>query len=268
MLGTNTPRIIEDEEAPLRKAKIKPFKMDAAAVTNAQFARFADETGYITQAERFGNSFVFRGLIKQPDDNCQKVAAAPWWLSVKHANWRHPHGRGSESACLPEHPVVHVSWHDAAAYAQWAGGRLPTEAEWEHAARGGRGDVPFPWGDREPDDENFFPCNIWQGTFPQNNLEKDGYGGAAPARSFQANGYGLYNLCGNVWEWTAQPFALRSLKKKLRQLHAGKRGFKILKGGSYLCHKSYCYRYRIAARTSSSPDSSASHQGFRLVYDL
>ena len=162
--------------------------------------------------------------------------------------------------------MVHVSWHDAAAFASWAGGHLPSEAEWEHAARGGLRDVRHPWGDDDPDDETFFPCNIWQGRFPGENLCKDGHYGTAPARAFAANGYGLYNMCGNVWEWTAEPFKVRSLKKALRQFHADKEGFKILKGGSYLCHRSYCHRYRIAARTASSPDSSTSHQGFRLAY--
>lgn len=263
LLGTNTPVIAEDEESPLRKVKVAPFVMDEAAVTNARFAKFVDDTGYITQAELFGESFVFRGLL--PDGEHPAVADAPWWLCVKKADWKNPQGPGGDK-CHPDHPVVHISWNDAAAFAKWAGGRLPTEAEWEHAARGGLGDVMFPWGDEAPDDENFFPCNIWQGRFPDVNWQKDGHYGTAPALSFAPNGYGLYNMSGNVWEWTAQHFTIRSLKKQLRQLHAHRAGFKILKGGSYLCHKSYCYRYRIAARTASSPDSSTSHQGFRLAY--
>jgi len=267
LLGTDSPCIAEDEESPLRKIKINPFWMDESAVTNEQYKKFVDETGYTTQAELFGESFVFCGLVNGSNSDSQRVAAAPWWLAVKKADWRRPYGPGSEKERRPDHPVVHVSWHDAAAYAKWAGGRLPTEAEWEHAARGGLKDVLFPWGDKEPDDATFFPCNIWQGKFPGSNSQNDGYYGTAPARSFEANGYGLYNMSGNTWEWTADPFTVRSLRKKLKQFHAGKEGFKILKGGSYLCHSSYCYRYRIAARTSSSPDSSTSHQGFRLVYD-
>lgn len=267
MLGTNTPHIAEDEESPLRKVKIKPFAIGDDAVTNAQFEEFVRETGYITQAELFGESFVFCGLVKNNGGNHPAVSAAPWWLSVKKADWSRPHGPGSEENCKPDHPVVHVSWNDAAAFAKWAGGRLPTEAEWEHAARGGLGDALFPWGNEEPNDARFFPCNIWQGQFPDVNSEKDGYYCTAPARSYKANNYGLYNMSGNVWEWTAQPFKVRSLRKQLKQFHSGKHGFKILKGGSYLCHKSYCYRYRIAARTASSPDSSTSHQGFRVVYD-
>ena len=147
-----------------------------------------------------------------------------------------------------------------------AGGRLPTEAQWEHASRGGLGDVRYPWGDREPDDEVFFPCNIWQGHFPDLNLERDGYFATAPAKSFEPNGYGLYNMVGNAWDYTADPFKLKSLKTAARRVNAERQGFKLSKGGSFLCHASYCHRYRIAARTGTSTDSSTSHQSFRLVY--
>ena len=164
-------------------------------------------------------------------------------------------------------PQTHVSWHDATAYAAWAGGRLPTEVEWEHAARGALGDVRFPWGDDEPDDETFLPCNIWQGRFPQHNTASDGYAGTAPAASFAPNGYGLYNMAGNVWEWTADDFRIRSLKKQVKERLKSMQGFKLAKGGSFLCHRSYCYRYRIAARSGISPDSTAAHQGFRVAWD-
>ena len=267
LVGTNEPILPVDGEGPLRKKRVKPFRIDACTVTNTRFQTFVSETGYITDAERIGDSFVFAGLLPPEHPDGPRVAEAPWWQAVPGACWRAPIGPGSEDTWHSDHPVVHVSWNDACAFAEWAGGRLPTETEWEHAARGGLGDTRFPWGDREPDDEAFFPCNIWQGTFPEKNLERDGYFATAPAKSFEPNGYGLYNVVGNVWEWTAQSFKVKSLKKAVAKTQAGKKGYKLTKGGSFLCHASYCYRYRIAARTATSPDSSTSHQGFRLVYD-
>jgi formylglycine-generating enzyme required for sulfatase activity len=242
--------------------------MDETAVTNARFRQFVNDTGYITEAETFGNSFVFFQFLPDKMRDAPDYGPAPWWRVVDGANWKAPAGPGSEGFCIDDHPVVHVTWHDATAFATWAKGRLPTEAEWEHAARGGLGDVSFPWGNQEPDDESFFPCNIWQGAFPHRDLARDGYDRTAPAKSFEPNGYGLYNMVGNTWEYTAQPFKVKSLKKEVRQANAAKAGYKLAKGGSFLCHRSYCYRYRIAARTGSSPDSSTSHQGIRLVYDV
>ena len=267
MVGTNRAEIPVDGEAPLRISRGGSFGMDQITVTNARFRAFVKDTGYVTDAERLGNSFVFARFLPTSAAPSPAVAAAPWWLMIDGACWHTPIGPGSETACLPDNPVVHVTWNDALAFARWAGGRLPSEAEWEHAARGGLGDVRFPWGDREPNDQDFFPCNIWQGRFPNKDLGLDGFVGAAPAKSFEPNGYGLYNMVGNVWEYTSQPFKVNSLKKDVRQAHAGKVGYKLSKGGSFLCHASYCYRYRIAARTGTSPDSSMSHQGFRLVYD-
>ncbi len=267
-IGTDAPVIAVDGEAPFRSHTLKPFRMDASAVTNARFRDFVEDTGHRTEAEIIGDSFVFEGLLSDSATDNPSVAAAPWWRVMPGANWRCVTGPGGEESWHPDHPVVHVTWNDAVAFAEWAGGRLPTEAEWEHAARGGLGDVRFPWGDREPNDDDFFPCNIWQGRFPETNLKLDGYFGTAPARSFEPNGYGLYNMVGNVWEWTSQPFKVRSLKKDVVRAHAGKKGYKLTKGGSFLCHASYCYRYRIAARSGTSPDSSTSHQGFRLVYDI
>ena len=266
MIGTDRQILPVDAEGPLRKTRIKPFLMDETTVTNARFAQFVDATGYVTEAEKFGNSFVFQLLLPEDAPPSEAVAAVPWWRMIDGASWRAPMGPGTDEACLPDHPVVQVTWNDAQAFAKWAGGRLPTEAEWEHAARGGLGDVRFPWGDQEPNDQDFFPCNIWQGDFPRTNLELDGYLATAPAKSFEPNGYGLYHMVGNVWQYTSQPFKVKSLKKSVKQAHVGKEGFKLGKGGSFLCHASYCYRYRIAARTGTSPDSSTSHQGFRLVY--
>jgi len=266
-IGTDKPIFALDEEAPYRGRAIKPFWMDESAVTNARFAAFVEATGYQTEAEQFGNSFVFYGFLDDQTDTGNAVAAVPWWRMIAGACWHQPAGPDSNISPLPDHPVVHISWHDAMAFAHWAGGRLPTESEWEHAARGGLGDVAYPWGDEAPDDEHLLACNIWQGDFPNMNTNADGYYGTAPARSFAANGYGLFNMVGNVWEWTAQSFKVRSLKKAIRQAHQDRQGFKICKGGSYLCHASYCHRYRIAARTANSPDSKTGHTGFRLVYD-
>lgn len=190
------------------------------------------------------------------------MVAARGWRQLGDIN-----GPGSmEAVWRPDHPVVHISWNDAQSYAKWAGGRLPTEAEWEHAARGGLGDVRFPWGDREPNDTDFLPCNIWQGDFPKTNSAKDGFVTTAPARYYEPNGYGLYNVVGNVWEWTADAYRIKSLKKHVRQRLATMKDYKLSKGGSFLCHASYCYRYRIAARSGTSPDSTTTHQGFRVVW--
>lgn len=164
-------------------------------------------------------------------------------------------------------PVTHVAWEDARAFAEWAGGRLPREAEWEHAARGGLGDVRFPWGDEEPTDGNVHLANIWQGDFPHKDTGADGYAGPAPVMAFEPNGYGLHQMAGNVWEWTAEPFRVRGASAAARRINAASKGRKLLKGGSFLCHRSYCYRYRIAARTGNTPDSTTGHMGFRVVYD-
>lgn len=265
-LGTDRPVFPQDGEGPLRQTKIAPFRMDQTAVTNARFAAFVADTGYRTDAERLGNSLVFQGLLPEDLPPTRAVADAPWWREVSGASWRVAYGPGGPDL-EADHPAVHVSWNDARAFAVWAGGRLPTEAEWEHAARGGLGDVRFPWGDEEPNEHDFQPCNIWQGRFPRQDLALDGYAGTAPAKSFQPNGYGLFNMIGNVWEMTADPFKVRSLKKSVVRANKRRIGLKVSKGGSFLCHRSYCYRYRIAARNSTTANSSTSHMGFRLVYD-
>lgn len=267
IIGTNTPMIPNDGEGPLRTKTVKPFRMMKTAVTNAQFARFIEETGFVTEAERFGWSFVFHSDVPEDITETQGVAGTEWWRRVDGANWRDVHGPGSADASHLDHPVVQVSWNDANAFAAWCGGRLPSEAQWEHAARGGLGDVRFPWGEAEPDDTAHFPCNIWQGRFPAMNTCADGWSGTAPVDAFAPNAYGLFNMVGNVWEWTAEPFRVKSLKKDVRKKLEGMKGFKLLKGGSFLCHKSYCYRYRIAARTGNSPDTTTPHQGFRVVWD-
>lgn len=267
VVGVSKAIIPDDGESPQRTQRLTPFRISPTTVTNAEFAAFIDATGYTTEAERFGWSFVFWAQVPQNIGATVAVQGIEWWRKVDGATWRDINGPGTANgACHPDHPVVHVSWNDAQAYANWAGGRLPTEAEWEHAARGGLGEVRFPWGEVEPDDTTTLPCNIWQGDFPTRNDCKDGYFTTAPAQSYAPNGYGLYNLVGNVWEWTADSYRIKSLKKQVKQKLAGMKGYKLSKGGSFLCHRSYCYRYRIAARSGSSPDSTTTHQGFRMVW--
>lgn len=269
LIGTASPIIIEDEEGPLRRKTVTQFEMAQTAVTNAEFGRFVEDTGYVTEAERYGWSFVFWSYISESLMPTKGVQGLEWWRRVDGANWRDINGPSTTDDCFHnEHPVVHVSWNDARAYAAWVGGRLPSELEWEHAARGGLDDVPFPWGNDEPDDNKTFLCNIWQGQFPHQNTEADGYRATAPAQSFDVNGYCLYNMVGNVWEWIEDPFVIRSQKKTAKARRAATTGYRIIKGGSYLCHKSYCYRYRIAARSGNSPDSTTSHMGFRVVWDI
>jgi sulfatase modifying factor 1 len=267
MTGTQFPQIPDDGESPMKEGRVKGFCIGATAVTNAEFADFVHATSYVTEAERFGWSFVFWAQVPESYGATEGVVEVEWWRRVEGAYWAAPNGPGTEAACLPEHPVTQVSWADARAYCDWVGGRLPTEAEWEHAARGGLGDVRFPWGNEEPNDQDFTPCNIWQGQFPDVNTCQDGFATTAPAQSFQPNGYGLYNMVGNVWEWTAEPYRIRSLKRQVKQRLSAMKGYKLSKGGSFLCHRSYCYRYRIAARSGTSPDSATTHHGFRVVWD-
>lgn len=267
IVGTKKPQIPDDGEGPLRKKRVQPFLIAPTTVTNRQFQDFVDATGYVTEAERLGWSFVFWKDVPPSYGPTEAVPGLEWWRPVDGANWREINGPKTYSACLSDHPVVQVSWKDALAYVSWVGGRLPTEAEWEHAARGGAGDVRYPWGETEPNDNDFTPCNIWQGRFPRTNTERDGYARTAPVKSFEPNRYGLYQTMGNVWEWTADPFTIQSLKKTVQARLKQIKGYRVSKGGSFLCHRSYCYRYRIAARIGVSPDSSAPHQGFRVVWD-
>jgi len=269
-VGTNAPAIAADGEGPERVIRLEDFGLEAEAVTNSRFKAFVDETGYLTEAERFGWSPVFFGDQEHLEAATRVGAQLPWWHSINGASWKHPEGPGASINDRMDHPVVQISWNDASAFAAWVGGRLPTEAEWEHAARGGAVRNRFPWGDEEPNDAEAVFCNIWQGRFPDINTQKDGYARTAPARSFEPNVVGFYNMAGNVWEWTRDAFRVRSVSKqaKLRNLQAREHNEKVLKGGSFLCHISYCYRYRIAARMAMSPDSAGSNTGFRVAYDL
>lgn len=259
-----------DGEGPERVVKLADFGLEATTVTNARFAEFVAATGFITEAERFGWSAVFDGDALGIAQARRAGNQLTWWHSVEDVSWRQPEGPGSAIEDRLDHPVVQISWNDANAFAKWVGGRLPTEAEWEHAARGGAVRQRFPWGDAEPDDEANIFCNIWQGRFPDLNTQRDGYARTAPAESFEPNSLGFYSMCGNVWEWTHDPFRVRSLSKtaKQRNAHALQHSEKVLKGGSFLCHFSYCYRYRIAARMSMTPDSAGSNTGFRVAYDM
>jgi sulfatase modifying factor 1 len=257
-----------DGEGPVRQVELRAFYVDVCAVSNERFAAFAQATGYVTDAERYGWAFVFAGLLPDDFPQTRGVAAAPWWRQVEGADWRRPFGPQSSLAGLGDHPVVHVSWNDASAYCGWAGKRLPTEAEWEYAARGGLEGKRFPWGDElTPGGQHMM--NVWQGTFPSRNTLEDGYLGTAPVAAFPPNGYGLHNVSGNVWEWCSDWFSPGFHVSGSRGNPAGPPSgrAKVIRGGSYLCHASYCNRYRVAARSSNSPDSSSGNTGFRCARD-
>ena len=256
-----------DGESPVHEVRLDGFRMDVTAVTNSLFAAFIEATGYRTEAEQYGSSAVFHLLSTATSEEVLGTAAgAPWWLNVHGADWAHPFGPSSDWKDIPDHPVVHVSHNDALAYCAWAGRRLPTEAEWEYAARGGLAGKRYAWGDElTPGGEH--RCNIWQGTFPTANTRDDGHVGTAPVKSFPPNGYGLYEMAGNVWEWCGDWFLPKYYRNSPTDKPQGPtigRG-RVMRGGSYLCHDSYCNRYRVAARTSNTPESSSGNLGFRTV---
>lgn len=276
LMGTGAAEAFAaDGEGPVREVRLPAYRIAATAVTNTQFAAFVAETGHRTEAEAFGWSYVFGGLIP-PDADVRvvwgRVDGAPWWRGVYGATWAAPLGPGSDLSGLGDHPVVHVSWADAVAYARWVGGRLPTEAEWEKAARGGLVQQRLPWGDElEPGGQH--RMNVWQGTFPSVNAADDGWVGTAPVGTFTPNAYGLHETSGNVWEWTADWFSARWHRTPSEVNRVNPQGprfgqARVVKGGSYLCHASYCNRYRVAARTATTPDSSLGHTGFRLAADV
>ncbi len=251
-MGNDGPDAVPDDgEGPLRRVALDAFRIGATTVTNAEFAAFVRATRYVTEAERLGSSFVFYLQVAEAERAVAQrvVSGLPWWLPVEHASWQRPEGPRSHVRDRTGHPVVHVSWNDAIAYCEWAGARLPSEAEWERAARGGLEGKRFAWGDELLDHRGMPCCNVFRGEFP-----------AAPAPGWQLgpieasagepNGFGLFNVCGNVWEWCAD------------QLASGRRS---LRGGSFLCHDSYCNRYRVAARSSNTIDTSTSNVGFRVV---
>lgn len=257
-----------DGEAPVHDVEVDAFRIDRFTVTNDAFAAFVHATGWRTDAERFGWSFVFGGLLPDDFPDTRAVVGAEWWRQVHGADWRRPEGPGSSVEERANHPAVHLSWHDAMAFCRWTGTRLPTEAEWELAARGGLTGTAFPWGDDlEPDGEH--RMNVFQGRFPGGNTGADGYLATAPVDTFAPNGFGLCNVTGNVWEWCHDWLDLgyysSSPPRNPRGPTTGT--LRVQRGGSYLCHLSYCRRYRVSARFGSEPSSSAGHTGIRVAAD-
>jgi len=252
LMGNDGPdAVLGDDEGPARPVELGAFRIAATTVTNAEFTDFVRATQYITDAERLGSSFVF--YLQLPTSlrarARQVVSQLPWWLPVADASWQRPQGPGSDARLWPGHPVVHVSWNDAQAYCAWAGIGLPSEAQWEYAARGGLQGKRFAWGDDLCDAHGIARCNVFRGQFP--NAPLPGWEvGPVAADTGIANGLGLRNVCGNVWEWCGDTLA---------------GGNRPLRGGSFLCHDSYCNRYRVAARNANTATSSASNIGFRVV---
>lgn len=298
-MGSDADDVWQNEK-PAHRVRVSGFWIDKAEVTNAQFRKFVEATGYKTTAE---TAPTVEEILKQlppgtpppppemlvngslvftpPGDVVPLDAVAEWWTWTPDADWRHPFGPDSNLDGKDQYPVVHVTWADAAEYAKWANKRLPTEAEWEYAAKGGREGTRFHWGDEKPNDEVTF-ANIWQGHFPNKNLATDGFTGVAPVMQYKPNDYGLFDTAGNVWEWTADWFrpdihafyastggVMENPKGPDKSLdpdepYAPKR---VLKGGSYLCHVTYCESYRPSARRGQTMDTSMSHVGFRCVKD-
>ncbi|MBJ58033.1 MAG: sulfatase modifying factor 1 (C-alpha-formyglycine- generating enzyme 1) [Rickettsiales bacterium] len=249
--GTNYPLFPNDGEGPLQRIKVQSFKITTTAITNSQFLQFVKDTNYTTDAEKYGWSFVYRDSLIDKSKIREVSQELPLWCKIKDANWKFPKGQNYNVKNFDNLPVVHISWNDAQAYADWIEGRLPTEIEWEHAARGGLGDVIYPWGDEHPSSSDK-KCN-----FGLSNIEspKADLIGPIDVKSFDSNGYGLYNMVGNVWEWT------QTINKKVQQDSQI-----VLKGGSYLCHPKRCYRYRIASKIFNTHNTSTGHIGFRVVF--
>lgn len=260
-MGTDAPGYKEDGNWPSKELCLPRFSIGRHAITNALFERFVKETGYATCAEKEGWSYVFYLFLPHNLSRQEYPLQAPWWRKVDGANWRSPCGPNSDVINAQNHPVVHVSWLDAKAFCEFLDVRLPSEAEWEKAARGGLDGRLFPWGD-ELTPNGVHSANIWQGRFPTRNTCEDGYLATAPADSFHPNGFGLFNMIGNVWEW-CEDRAEGSSDHRSDILAVS--NCHILKGGSYLCHESYCERYYVHSRITNTFDSSAGHMGFRVA---
>ena len=296
MMGGDNAQALADEY-PKHKVSVDGFWMDTTEVTNAQFAKFVKATGYVTTAEQKPDWEVLKKQLPagtpKPDDSLLVASSlvfnppkhpislddySQWWEWKKGADWKHPHGPGSNIKGKDNFPVVHVSWYDAVAYSKWAGKRLPTEAEWEWAARGGLQNKLYPWGD-EPIDKGKSKANTWQGHFPDLNTVKDKFYYLAPVASFAANGYGLYDMAGNVWEWCAdyynntyyqtinKPGGVKNPRGPSNSYDPDEPEAKkrVIRGGSFLCNESYCTGYRVARRMKSTEDSGMEHLGFRCV---
>lgn len=288
------------DEFPVHRVKISGFFLDAHEVTNRQFDAFVKATGYVTTAEQAIDWVAMQSqlpagtpepdaallqpgsLVFSPGDGPVDLNdVSQWWAWTLGANWRHPEGSGSDISARMDHPVVHISWLDASAYARWAGKRLPTEAEWEWAARGGQQDPKYPWGNLPAASANKL-ANYYQGLFPYKNTAEDGFIATAPVRSFPPNGYGLYDMAGNVWEWCQdkyhyQAYSLTRGEKVLRDPSGPEQSFdpaeptipkRVIRGGSFLCDESYCTGYRVSRRMKSSEDSGFNHTGFRCASDV
>ncbi|XVV08315.1 formylglycine-generating enzyme family protein [Actinoplanes sp. CA-131856] len=261
------------EEAPARQVSVGGFWIDRYPVTNREFATFVRRTGHVTVAERAADPGDYPGAVPEMLAPSSVVFTSPphpvdlrdpfqWWTYVPGADWRHPTGPGSSIRRLPDHPVVHVAWEDVMAYSKWAGKELPTEAEWEYAARGGLDRAEFAWGDElNPGGRHW--ANTWQGDFPVHNTKADGYERTSPVGRFPANGYGLYDMIGNVWEWTADPYG--DHRRPCCSVDKSGIARRVMKGGSHLCSPNYCRRYRPAARMAQPVDTGTSHLGFRCV---
>ena len=272
LMGTETDEgFPADGEGPIREVTLDACWIDQHPVTNAKFREFVNAASYQTEAERFGWSFVFHNQLPPEryselvDDT---VAGHEWWCKVQRADWAHPGGPDSSVDVRPDYPVTHISWNDADAYARWAGKRLPTEAEWEAAARGGLEQKTYAWGDDlAPGGRHM--CNIWQGEFPVKDTAEDGYAGPCPVDAFGANGFGIYSVAGNVWEWCQDWFhpSYHVTATSVNPAGPPSGSSRVMRGGSFLCHRSYCNRYRVAARTSNTPDSSTINLGFRCARD-
>jgi sulfatase modifying factor 1 len=280
------------EEAPAHRVRVAGFWMDKCAVTNADFGRFVAATGYVTLAERAPNPNDYPGatladlvpssiVFKKPIHAVDMSNHYSWWAMVPGANWRRPAGSPINLAELADHPVVHIAYEDAEAFAEWAGKQLPTEAEWEFAARGGLDGAEYTWGD-DPSPQGKHMANIWQGEFPFQNTRADGFELTSPVGAFPANGYGLHDMAGNVWEWTSDWYQEHgsidspcctvdnprgaTREHSVDPFDASTRiPRKVIKGGSHLCAPNYCRRYRPAARMAQPVDTSISHLGFRLI---
>ncbi|WP_431710343.1 formylglycine-generating enzyme family protein [Glutamicibacter uratoxydans] len=267
------------DEGPVRETFVETFEIDLTPVTNAQFGEFVAATGYRTVAERSlpveqfptlgGAERAPGSLVFTPTTHPVDLSDwRQWWRWVPGAQWRHPYGVEHSAVAEADHPVVQVAYEDAQAYAQWRGQRLPTEAEWEYAARGGLVGATYAWGDEPQDPQNLL-ANTWQGKFPYLNTGANGWVGTSPVRSFAPNGYGLYDMIGNVWEWTSTSYTPSATSGCSCTPATPVPGADLtLKGGSHLCAPEYCLRYRPAARSAQSPDSATTHIGFRCVRSL